>query len=71
MKFQFLTLLLLSSSIAASAQSFSWSNQIGSDNYDQAIDMAIDAQNNLYLTGTFADTLETLAYHQMGSKTYL
>lgn len=59
MKFQFLTLLLLSSSIAASAQSFSWSNQIGSNNYDQAIDMAIDAQNNLYLTGTFADTLDT------------
>lgn len=59
MKFQFLTLLLLSTSLVASAQSILWSNQIGSDSYDQTIDMAIDAQNNLYLTGTFADTLDT------------
>lgn len=59
MKFYLLAFLLLSATIAASAQSFSWANQLSSESYDSPVDMAIDAQNNLYLTGTFADTIET------------
>lgn len=54
----FLLLFTITLSFAATAQSFEWATAYGGQNLDKATDIQRDTLGNLYVIGTFKDTLQ-------------
>jgi hypothetical protein len=55
---QILLLFAMTLSFGATAQSFEWAAAYGGQNSDEAIDIQRDTLGNLYVIGTFKDTLQ-------------
>ncbi len=53
-----LTLLLLSISFQGIAQNLEWAKSIGNSLGETALSTASDSAGNVFLTGTFRDTLD-------------